>query len=147
VAAICIIAIFYTIPTNGPAVNAQTPQIKPNAARLLAEFNRWRNAIGIHSYQEDIRLSMSVQFHTDDMIGRRYFHHDAPFPINCNGFWVSTFDKRAACFGTWGAGEGLHAGSTDPAKATLGWITSTKGHCLGVMESTTTHMGGACTHH
>ncbi len=120
------------------------PQIQSNAAGLLPEFNRWRNAIGIHSYQEDIRLSASTQFHTDDMIARNHYEHTSPSAVDCFGSPVQEPHERAACFGTWDRGEGLTVGHTEPAAATRGWISS-YGHCLGVMNPTAIHMGGGHT--
>lgn len=123
-------------------VHAQAvPQPQPDAAGLLPEFNRWRNAIGIHSYQEDIRLSASAQFHSDDMIARNHYEHVSPSAVDCFGSPVTQPHERAACFGTWDRGEGLTVGHTEPAAATRGWISS-YGHCLGVMNPTATHMGG-----
>ncbi|MGB1286401.1 MAG: CAP domain-containing protein [Aggregatilineales bacterium] len=123
-------------------VHAQTAtQPLPDAAGLLPEFNRWRNTIGIHSYQEDVRLSTSAQFHSEDMSDRAYFSHDAPSAVDCNGVSVSQQQNRAACFGTWSSGEGIAGGYSDADSATRGWISS-YGHCTGVMNSVATHMGG-----
>jgi uncharacterized protein YkwD len=141
-----VFIVFIVLLTIGIAVvHAQTaPQPRPDAAGLLPEFNRWRNAIGIHSYQEDIRLSASTQFHTDDMITRNHYDHVSPSPVDCFGSPVTEPAQRAACFGTWDRGEGLTVGHTEPAAATRGWISS-YGHCLGVMNPTATHMGGGHT--
>jgi predicted outer membrane repeat protein len=141
-----LIALIVLLTTFIAVVQAQNaaPQIQPNAAGLLPEFNRWRNAIGIHSYQEDIRLSASTQFHTDDMIARNHYEHTSPSAVDCFGSPVQEPHERAACFGTWDRGEGLTVGHTEPAAATRGWISS-YGHCLGVMNPTATHMGGGHT--
>lgn len=123
-------------------VSAQTTTTPlPDAAGLLQEFNRWRTAIGIRPYQEDVRLSASAQFHSDDMATRNYFAHTARSPILCNGVNVSQPHERANCFGTFDRGEGIFVGRPTADEATRGWINS-YGHCLGVMNPTATHLGG-----
>lgn len=133
---IALLALFSAI------VYAQTVvEPKPDAAGLLPEFNRWRTAIGIRPYQEDVRLSQSAQFHSDDQVARRYFSHNAPSAVMCNGQQVTTPAQRAACFGTKDRGEGIADGYSTPDEATRGWLSS-YGHCTGVMNPSATHMGG-----
>jgi predicted outer membrane repeat protein len=120
---------------------AQTTQAKPDAAGLLPEFNRWRTAIGIRPYQEDVELSQAAQFHSDDQVNRNYFDHVAPSPILCNGKMVTEFYERAECFGTFGGGEGITSGPETPDEAARSWLHS-YGHCTGLMYPNATHMGG-----
>jgi hypothetical protein len=123
-------------------VNAQSDtEVIPDGAGLLPEFNRWRTAIGIRPYQEDVRLSGSTQFHADDMANRNYYAHEAPSPISCGGEQITTHWERAECFGTFDSGEGIATGYSTTDHVTRGWVSS-YGHCLGVMNPNATHMGG-----
>lgn len=140
---IALLFAFMGILTVGVSAQTTTTPL-PDAAGLLQEFNRWRTAIGIRPYQEDVRLSASAQFHADDMVARNYFAHTARSPILCNGVSVSQPHERAACFDTFDGGEGIFMGRTTADEATRGWINS-YGHCLGVMNPTATHLGGGNT--
>lgn len=134
---ICLLMLWVVM-----GVNAQSnTEAQPDGAGLLPEFNRWRTAIGIRPYQEDVRLSGSAQFHADDMATRDYFAHKAPSAIVCGGEQVTEPWQRARCFGTFDRGEGIAKGQTSPEQATRDWIGS-YGHCLGVMNPSATHMGG-----
>lgn len=135
---IIMIALFTTAASAQQQTVVQT---KPDAAGLLPEFNRWRTAIGIRPYSEDTRLTQAAQFHSDDQVARGYFSHDAPRPVTCNGKGVSDLGQRATCFGTFVSGEGITSGPQNADEAARSWLHS-PGHCLGVMDSTATHMGG-----
>ncbi|MCA0457943.1 MAG: CAP domain-containing protein [Chloroflexi bacterium] len=135
---IIIMALFTTAASAQQSTVVAT---QADGAGLLPEFNRWRTAIGIRPYAEDTRLTQAAQFHSDDQVARNYFSHDAPRPAMCNGKGVSDLGQRAACFGTFVSGEGIAKGQQTADEATRGWLHS-PGHCLGVMDSTATHMGG-----
>ncbi len=134
-----IMMVFFN--TAASAQQTTVVATQPDAAGLLPEFNRWRTAIGIRPYAEETRLTQAAQFHSDDQVARNYFSHDAPRPVACNGKSVSDLGQRAACFGSFVSGEGIAKGQQTADEATRGWLHS-PGHCLGVMDSTATHLGG-----
>lgn len=123
-------------------VYAQTnPEVKPDAAGMLPELNKWRTAIGLRPLLADDALSMAAQFHADDMVARNYFAHIAPSPVSCNGVMVTEPPQRVACFGRAGRGEDLAAGNPTPEEAIRGLIAHYP-HCVDILKPTYTSMGG-----
>lgn len=92
---ICLSIVLSVVMIAFAQTNVET---KPDGAGLLPEINRWRTAIGMRPYQEDVRSSQAAQFHSDDMANRDYFSHDAISAIECNGQMVASMWERADCF-------------------------------------------------
>lgn len=99
-------------------------------AATLCLVNAARRANAVPTVRAEPQLQQAAQGHTDDMVARRYFEHEAPPPA------PATAADRAAAAGyqrAWIA-ENLAAGLGTPRETVDGWLRS-PGHCANLLSS------------
>lgn len=103
---------------------------------LLCLLNWERAGAGQRPVVLDDRLSAAAQAHSDDMVARNYFAHDAPPPT------PSHFDERITAAGyAWAtAGENIAVGLATPRTVITAWLGS-QSHCQSVLSPSFTAVG------
>ncbi|WP_320669241.1 CAP domain-containing protein [Patulibacter defluvii] len=107
-------------------------------AALVCLTNHERMAAGLPALRPDARLALAAQRHTEDMLTRGYFSHDAPAPAP---FGTRPPDRVEAAGFAWAAlGENIAAGQRTPRWVMREWLAS-RGHCQSIMWTQVTAVG------
>lgn len=107
--------------------SGQTERLR---AATVCLVNASRRANGLPTLGRDAELQQASQRHTDDMVNRRYFEHEAPPPA------PRTSAERASASGyawSW-VSENLAAGLPTPRATVDSWLRS-PGHCVNMLSS------------
>lgn len=107
-------------------------------AAVLCIVNAERTARGLPAVTQNDKLELAAQRHTDDMVARDYFEHDAPAPAPDGS---DPGDRiTAAGYEWWSYGENIAAGYRTPRDVMAGWMKST-GHCHNILAPGFTQLG------
>ncbi len=122
-----------------PNAHAQILKIGIKKARtaFYCLLNAERKAAGLEPVESDSRIELAAQRHSQDMVKRKYFAHDAPAPAP----YGKTPGDRLAAAGwsgnTWGEAIG---GGPNPYWNLSAWLGS-KPHCQIIMDYTQDNAG------
>lgn len=107
-------------------------------AAVLALVNAARSHCGQSTLTANGLLDTASALHSQDMVTRSYFDHDAP-PTAPNG--TTPGDRATAAGYTWSAiGENIASGQTTPTQVFLAWWNSS-GHRANILRANYTEMG------
>jgi uncharacterized protein YkwD len=99
---------------------------------MLTLVNAARSACGLGMLSLNGALNTAAQWHSDDMVARGYFSHDAPDPAP---YGVKPWDRaQAAGYGSGFIGENIAAGFGNTRSAFLAWWNSS-GHRANILRS------------
>ncbi|MDX6640191.1 MAG: hypothetical protein QOF12_1202 [Solirubrobacteraceae bacterium] len=107
-------------------------------AAVACLVNVERTGRGLPALSPDSRLALAAQRHTDDMVARNFFSHQAPAPAPDG---VDPGSRISATgYDWWLWGENIAVGYDTPRLVMIAWMASPD-HCTNILAPGATQMG------
>ncbi|MCW2991657.1 MAG: hypothetical protein JWM73_2251, partial [Solirubrobacterales bacterium] len=130
--------------TSCPGADTTISALTAGSARaaVLCVVNAERTARGLDALTLNTKLQLAAQRHSEDMLARGYFAHEAPAPA---AFGADPGDRIDAAGYDWQSyGENIAAGYGTPREVMEAWMAS-EGHCHNILDPGFTELGVGVT--